>query len=180
MYTKYTTVLPTLAWLFGQFFLLGKIVLENSAAHPNFCNLFWRCLVTRRTKFAIMWMQQHNQFYSLVWISFQKFGPSLVPFLPFFMKIRPKFGRRLDEGMVHHWLINYVDTKAKCRHLKKIFCKGTLRQGWLKRKQICIAVPFRAQMLPFVERPDPRGLSTFSQCTEFLLGIRTHILQIWS
>ncbi len=26
-------------------------------------------------------------------------------------------------------LINYIDTKAKCRHLKKLTCKGTLRQG---------------------------------------------------
>jgi hypothetical protein len=28
----------------------------------------------------------------------------------------------------HHLKINYVDTKAKCRHLKKLTCKGTLRQ----------------------------------------------------
>ncbi len=27
-----------------------------------------------------------------------------------------------------HGLINYTDTKAKCRHLKKVTCKGTLRQ----------------------------------------------------
>jgi hypothetical protein len=27
-----------------------------------------------------------------------------------------------------HELINYIDTKAKCRHLKKLTCKGTLRQ----------------------------------------------------
>ncbi len=26
-----------------------------------------------------------------------------------------------------HGLINYIDTKAKCRHLKKLTCKGTLR-----------------------------------------------------
>ena len=34
-----------------------------------------------------------------------------------------------------HGLINYLDTKTKCRHLKKFTCKGTLRQvficlGW--------------------------------------------------
>jgi hypothetical protein len=28
----------------------------------------------------------------------------------------------------HHGLINYIDTKAKCRHLKKLTCKGTLRE----------------------------------------------------
>jgi hypothetical protein len=27
-----------------------------------------------------------------------------------------------------HGLINYIDTKAKCFHLKKLTCKGTLRQ----------------------------------------------------
>ncbi len=27
---------------------------------------------------------------------------------------------------VHHGLINYIDTKAKCRHLKMLICKGTL------------------------------------------------------
>ncbi len=29
-----------------------------------------------------------------------------------------------------------------------------------------------------VERPDPKDLSTFNQCTEFLLGIWPHVLQI--
>jgi hypothetical protein len=32
------------------------------------------------------------------------------------------------EGLPHG-LINYKDTKAKCRHLKKFTCKGILRQG---------------------------------------------------
>ncbi len=27
-----------------------------------------------------------------------------------------------------HGLANYTDTKAKCRHLKKLICKGTVRQ----------------------------------------------------
>jgi len=27
-----------------------------------------------------------------------------------------------------HGLINYIDTKAKCHHLKKFTCKETLRQ----------------------------------------------------
>jgi hypothetical protein len=29
-------------------------------------------------------------------------------------------------------LINYIDTKAKCRHLKKLTCKGTLRQVFIR------------------------------------------------
>jgi len=31
-----------------------------------------------------------------------------------------------------HRLINYIDTKAKCRHLKKLTCKGTLRQLFMR------------------------------------------------
>ncbi len=31
-----------------------------------------------------------------------------------------------------HGLINYIDTKAKCRHLKKFICKGTLRQVFVR------------------------------------------------
>jgi hypothetical protein len=30
------------------------------------------------------------------------------------------------------WTINYKDTKTKCRHLKKLTCKGTLRQVFIK------------------------------------------------
>ncbi len=30
-----------------------------------------------------------------------------------------------------HGIINYVDTKPKCRHLKKLTCKGTLRQVFI-------------------------------------------------
>jgi hypothetical protein len=32
---------------------------------------------------------------------------------------------------LHHGLINFIDTKAKCCHLKKFTCKGTLRQVYL-------------------------------------------------
>ncbi len=31
-----------------------------------------------------------------------------------------------------HGLINYKDTKTKCRHLRKLTCKGTLRQVFLR------------------------------------------------
>jgi hypothetical protein len=33
-------------------------------------------------------------------------------------------------------LIEYIDTKAKCRHLKRLTCKGTLRQVF-----ICLRPP---------------------------------------
>jgi hypothetical protein len=32
----------------------------------------------------------------------------------------------------YHGLINYIDTKAKCRHLKKFTCQGTLRQVFVR------------------------------------------------
>ncbi len=35
-----------------------------------------------------------------------------------------------------HWLINYIDTKAKCRHLKKFTFRGTFRQVF-----ICLRPP---------------------------------------
>jgi hypothetical protein len=31
-----------------------------------------------------------------------------------------------------HGLINYEDTKANCRHLKKLTCKGTSRQVFIR------------------------------------------------
>ncbi len=31
-----------------------------------------------------------------------------------------------------HGLIHYIDTKAKCRHLKKLIWKGTLRQVFIR------------------------------------------------
>jgi hypothetical protein len=36
------------------------------------------------------------------------------------------------QGLVKtHGLINFIETKAKCRHLKKFTCKGTLRQVFI-------------------------------------------------
>ncbi len=42
---------------------------------------------------------------------------------------------RLEEHK-DHGPINYIDTKAKCRHIKKLTCKGTLRQVF-----ICLRPP---------------------------------------
>ena len=30
-----------------------------------------------------------------------------------------------------HGLINFIDARAKCRHIKKFTCKGTLRQVFI-------------------------------------------------
>jgi hypothetical protein len=38
--------------------------------------------------------------------------------------------KRAEEGQVHG-LINFMNTKAKCRHLKKLTCTGTLRQVFI-------------------------------------------------
>ncbi len=32
----------------------------------------------------------------------------------------------------NHGQIKYIETKAKCRHLKKLTCKGTLRQVFIR------------------------------------------------
>ncbi len=32
----------------------------------------------------------------------------------------------------YHGILNYIDTKAKCRHLKKLICKGTLWQVFIR------------------------------------------------
>jgi hypothetical protein len=37
---------------------------------------------------------------------------------------------------VQHGLIDYIDAKAKCRHVTKFTCKGTLRQVF-----ICLRTP---------------------------------------
>jgi hypothetical protein len=31
----------------------------------------------------------------------------------------------------NHGIINYIDNKAKCRHLNKLTCKGTLGQAFI-------------------------------------------------
>jgi hypothetical protein len=37
-----------------------------------------------------------------------------------------------------HGLSNYIDTKAKCGHLKKLPCKGTLRQVFIRIYRLVI------------------------------------------
>ncbi len=36
------------------------------------------------------------------------------------------------DKLVRHGLINYKDTKTKCRHLKKFTCKGALRLVFIR------------------------------------------------
>jgi hypothetical protein len=44
-----------------------------------------------------------------------------------------------------HGLVNYIDNKAKCRHLKKFTCIGTLRQVFIRVYKLLI----RSLMLVF-------------------------------
>ncbi len=53
----------------------------------------------------------------------------------------------LAKDGVKHVLINYIDTKAKCRHRKKMTCKGTLRQVI-----ICLR-PEVGKSRPSIKRP---------------------------
>ncbi len=49
-------------------------------------------------------------------------GP--LPFITIFiLHIAPPYGA---------WLINHIDTKSKCRHLKILNCKGILRQVFIE------------------------------------------------
>jgi hypothetical protein len=48
-----------------------------------------------------------------------------------FFKLSQRFGK-----LKCHGLINYIDTKAKCRHLKILTCQGTLRHVF-----ICLRPP---------------------------------------
>ncbi len=41
-------------------------------------------------------------------------------------------GRSGNAAIWQHGLINYTDNKAKCRHLKKLTCKGTFRQVFFR------------------------------------------------
>jgi hypothetical protein len=58
----------------------------------------------------------------------------------------------LKDNTQNHGQINYIDTKAKCRHLQEITCKGTLRQVL-----ICLR--------PRTQYPPPYTLYTFIQYT---------------
>jgi len=48
---------------------------------------------------------------------------------------RPKV---LVPDRADHGLVNYIDNKAKCRHLKKLTCKGTLRQVFIRVNRLVI------------------------------------------
>jgi hypothetical protein len=37
-----------------------------------------------------------------------------------------------------HGILNYIETKAKCRHLKKLTCKGILRQVFIRVYRLVI------------------------------------------
>jgi hypothetical protein len=41
-----------------------------------------------------------------------------------------------------HGILNYIDTKTKCRHLKKLTCKGTLLQVFIRVNRLKIQSVF--------------------------------------
>jgi len=49
-----------------------------------------------------------------------------------FFNFLEKYSKAGRAELQDHGLINYIDIKAKCRHLKKVTCKGTLRQVFIK------------------------------------------------
>ncbi len=51
-----------------------------------------------------------------------------IPYKILVFRKLPKRVMGLSVEEHKHGLINYIDTKAKCRRLKKFTCKGTLRQ----------------------------------------------------
>jgi hypothetical protein len=51
---------------------------------------------------------------------------------PFFSARSKAFFQTINRNGAWHGLINYIDTKAKCRHLEKITCKGTLRHVFIR------------------------------------------------
>jgi hypothetical protein len=42
----------------------------------------------------------------------------------------------MGENIHNHGLINNIDTKAKCRHLKKLTCKGLLRLVFIREYRL--------------------------------------------
>ncbi len=39
-----------------------------------------------------------------------------------------------------HWLINYIDIKSKCCHIKKLTCKGSLQQMFIRAYQSHVGI----------------------------------------
>jgi hypothetical protein len=52
-----------------------------------------------------------------------------------------------------HGLINNVDTKAKCRHLKKLTCKGALRQVFIRVYRLTVTLVFSTQLCELLLLP---------------------------
>jgi hypothetical protein len=47
---------------------------------------------------------------------------------------------------LHLGLINFIDNKAKCRYLKKLTCKGTFRQVFIRVHRQSIMMVFSTQL----------------------------------
>ncbi len=52
-----------------------------------------------------------------------------------------------------HGLINYVDTEAKCRDLKKLTYKGALRQVFIRVYRLTVTLVFSTQLCELLPSP---------------------------
>ncbi len=96
-----------------------------------------------------------------------------------FMELSPQYLERYSNA---HGLINYKDTKTKCRHLKKLTCKGTLRQVFIRvhipeiQSVILVSRPSFVNYCPFNllsgSPPPPFPVSTYSKYRQWIAGRR--------
>jgi hypothetical protein len=89
-----------------------------------------------------------------------------------------KYWQKYYHKCLHHGIIYYTDTKAKCRHLKKLTCKGILRQVFIRvyrlelqlfmllfSTQLCKLLPFSPSPW-FNSPPFPVWISTLYTCIQ--------------
>jgi hypothetical protein len=76
----------------------------------------------------------------------------------------------LSSNACNHGLINYKDTNAKCRHLQKLTCKGTLRQ--VSESQNPVPVPPVYTVYLFTVEPERRGREATQESTDPKAGVK--------
>jgi hypothetical protein len=83
------------------------------------------------------------------------------------------FTFRLLYSMLQAWTNNYMDTNAKCRHLKKLTSKGTLRQVFIKVYRLLVMLEFSTQLSPlpciFRQCVAGRGVGVLSSVGDHIL-----------
>ncbi len=77
-------------------------------------------------------IQIRTRFFTLLRIRVPTFHFDACFYPPFILKRKSEYSFLCGPAPFYHGLINCIDTKAKCRHLKKLTCKGTLRQVFFR------------------------------------------------